>query len=68
MPTYIYTCPFSPLNEQEFETVHSIAQELTECPKCQEAGREQHAPKRLIAATNFVLVGGGWASSGYSNK
>jgi putative FmdB family regulatory protein len=65
MPTYLYRCD---VEEVEFEVVHSITEELQGCPKCEEAARPSHLPKRLIAPTSFVLMGGGWASSGYSNK
>lgn len=40
---------------------------LTLCPVCKEKGIENPV-KRLISASNFVLNGGGWASSGYSSK
>ena len=65
MPTYLYVCE---ITNQEFETQHSIKDELQECSLCKEAGRSVHKPKRLIApGTSFQLSGGGWASSGYSS-
>ena len=66
MPTYLYYCEKCDL---EFEENHSINQDLQQCPKCVEAGIESDKPKKLIAGgTQFVLNGGGWASSGYSSK
>lgn len=66
MPTYLYFCEKC---DCEFEEQHSITQNLEECPKCKEAGLENHKPKKLIAGgTQFVLNGSGWASSGYSSK
>jgi putative FmdB family regulatory protein len=65
MPEYTYLCDKQNI---EFETSHKISEELTSCPKCLEAGKEDHIPKRLISSTSFVLVGSGWASSGYSSK
>lgn len=46
MPHYDYLCQV--LN-QEFEEFHSIMTKLEDCPLCREAGREPHAPKRLIS-------------------
>jgi|SRR5271166_989477 len=46
MPTYIYECEVA---NEEFEEFHSIMTVLDKCPLCEKAGREQHAPKRLIA-------------------
>jgi putative FmdB family regulatory protein len=65
MPCYLYYCD---VEKVEFEAIHSITEELQECPKCAEAERPSHLPKRLIAPTSFVLIGGGWGSSGYSSK
>lgn len=64
MPTYLYSCN----THGEFEAVHSITEQLEECPQCKEAGLPVEAPKRLIASTSFILAGGGWASEGYSSK
>ena len=63
MPTYLYFC-----NEcnKEFEEVHSIKEELQECPTCKELGKNPQAPKRLISTTNFILSGGGWSKDNYS--
>jgi len=62
MPTYLYLCKG---DHGEFEIVHSIKEELQECPKCKEEGKQSDPPQRLIASTSFILVGGGWASEGY---
>lgn len=48
MATYLYLC--EPQNE-EFEEEHSISIKLESCPKCKDAGRPDHMPKRLIYAT-----------------
>jgi putative FmdB family regulatory protein len=64
MPTYIYFCE----HHKEFEITHSIKDELTECPKCAEEGKNLQPVKRLIAPTSFILAGGGWAKEGYSSK
>ena len=61
---YEYFCPI----HNTFEVSQKITEEsLTLCPKCQEQNVETPV-KRLLSATNFILQGGGWASSGYSNK
>jgi len=62
MPTYLYCCEKT---QQEFEAIHSINEELQECPKCKENNLESHKPKRLIANTSFVLVGDCWARDNY---
>lgn len=61
MPTYLYFCK----EHGEFEEMHSIKEELKECPKCKEEGKKSDPPQRLISGTNFILVGGGWANEGY---
>jgi putative FmdB family regulatory protein len=63
MPTYTYQCDRS--DNKEFEVVHSINDELQECPLCKELGKEAHKPQRLISATSFVLVGSGWSKDNY---
>lgn len=61
MPTYLYSCP----QHLEFEHIQSIKDPpLKECPMCKKDGVISEV-KRLIAPSNFVLKGGGWASSGY---
>jgi predicted nucleic acid-binding Zn ribbon protein len=50
----------------EFESVHSIKEELAECPKCKEEGKQSSPPVKLISRTSFILVGGGWSNTGYS--
>ena len=68
MPSYLYLCQDENDNHGEFEAVHPITEQLSECPQCKEKGAPAKAPKRLIAGSSFVLTGGGWASSGYSSK
>jgi hypothetical protein len=46
MPTYLYSCPIS---NEEFEEFHSIMTKLEHCPLCEKAGRVDHAPDRLIS-------------------
>lgn len=63
MPTYEYLCSEK---HQVFEVQQSIKDEpLTECPRCKEEGIITPV-KKLISSSAFVLVGGGWASSGYN--
>jgi putative FmdB family regulatory protein len=63
MPTYTYKCEI----HGEFEEMHSINDQLEECPKCKAEGLEPKKVIRLISAgTNFVLTGGGWARDNYS--
>jgi len=61
MPTYTYECE----THGEFEEFHSITTQLEECPKCKAEGHPAVAPKRLINGSSFILLGGGWAASGY---
>lgn len=65
MPTYLYKCEQC---HQEYEVVHSIKEELTECPKCKEKGWTSAPPTRLISKTSFILVGGGWSGEGYAKR
>lgn len=69
MPTYIYQCQESE-GHGEFEAFQSIKDPPVKiCPKCIEEGKLEGkclSPKKLIAATSFILKGGGWANSGYS--
>lgn len=61
MPTYEYECTNQDC-KNTWEQDQSIKDEaIRECPKCQ-----QQTAKRLISKSNFVLQGGGWASTGYS--
>lgn len=63
MPTYTYSCPV----HGEFDIEHSMKEKLEECPKCQEGGSKPQKVVRLISGgTHFILMGSGWASSGYS--
>jgi putative FmdB family regulatory protein len=58
MALYTYKC--EPC-DHEFEAEHSImAPKGADCPKCGKRTEE-----RLIAASNFHLVGGGWAKDLY---
>jgi len=58
MPTYEYRCNKC---REDFEVVQRITEDpLKECPKCGEP------VERLIAATNFILKGGGWYKSDYA--
>jgi len=51
----------------EFEEIHSITEQLEECPKCKEEGLKPQKIIRLISSNgNFILNGGGWAREGYS--
>jgi putative FmdB family regulatory protein len=62
MPTYTYECE----THGEFEEMHSINEELEECPQCKAAGLPTHKPKRLISmGTGFILLGNGWAKDNY---
>jgi putative FmdB family regulatory protein len=63
MTQYLYHCEEC---SKEFEEMHSIKDELQECPFCKEKGLEPKKPKRLISGTNFILSGGGWAKDRYS--
>lgn len=62
MPTYTYECEI----HKEFEEMHSINDELQECPQCKAEGLPVLKPKRLISkGSNFILVGSGWAKDNY---
>lgn len=45
MPSYLYFCE---VNNEEFETEHSIKVVANECEVCKNKGLENHIPKRLI--------------------
>jgi putative FmdB family regulatory protein len=63
MPTYVYHCEL----HGEFEEIHSMSEQLEECPKCKEEGLVPKKVTRLIASNGaFILTGGGWAREGYS--
>jgi putative FmdB family regulatory protein len=63
MPTYLYECSV----HGEFEEMHSITEQLEECPKCKSEGLDPKKPNRLISGGGgFILTGGGWGSTGYS--
>jgi putative FmdB family regulatory protein len=61
MPTYEYRCEL----HGEFEIIHSITENLEECPKCQEENLEPKKVTRLISGGNFILLGSGWAKDNY---
>ena len=61
MAFYDYECTDC---KHQWEAEHSInAEPLKICPAC-----NKETAKRLISMSSFVLVGGGWGSTGYSNK
>lgn len=63
MPTYTYCCK----EHGEFEEVHSIKEQLEDCPKCKEEGKEPQKVVRLISGGGgFILNGSGWARDNYS--
>ena len=60
MPTYEYRCSAC---KKDFEVVQRITDDpVRECPECGDS------VERLIAATNFILKGGGWYKSDYAQK
>lgn len=59
MPIHAYECEAC---GHQFETLQRVSDgPLLECPKC-----HQEKLTRLVSASSFHLVGGGWASEGYS--
>lgn len=63
MPTYTYKCEV----HGEFEEMHSITEQLEECPKCKEEGKAGQKVTRLISGGGgFILQGSGWAKDNYS--
>jgi putative FmdB family regulatory protein len=57
MPTYEYRCSSC---KKDFEVFQKITDDpVKECPEC------GGTVERLIAATNFILKGGGWYKSDY---
>jgi putative FmdB family regulatory protein len=59
MPTYEYRCSEC---KKDFEVFQKITDDpVKECPDC--GGKVE----RLIAATNFILKGGGWYKSDYAS-
>lgn len=62
MPTYIYQCE----DHGEFEEIHSIKEQLEDCPLCIKEGKNPKKVKRLISGgMGFILNGGGWAKDNY---
>jgi putative FmdB family regulatory protein len=58
----IYECKCKTCDISEYEA--SVKEEVPDrCPKCGAEGF-----MRLISLTKFLLVGGGWASDGYSSS
>lgn len=49
MATFLYICE---VNNEEFESVHSVHTKLTDCPICANKALGHHEPKRLIASAN----------------
>lgn len=65
MPTYTYSCSV----HGEFDEVHSIKEQLDECPKCKEEGLPPQKVNRLISTGgSFILNAGGvgWAKEKYA--
>ena len=63
MPTYTYKCEV----HGEFEEMHSIKDQLEECPKCKAEGNPGQKVTRLITGGGgFILQGSGWARDNYS--
>lgn len=63
MPIYEYKCQDTECLH-EWEDIQNMSDESTKiCPLC-----KKETAMRLISSTSFILNGGGWASSGYSNK
>lgn len=60
MPLYEFTCE----NNHVINEFRSIKDETNEikCPFCGKVA------KKIISNSNFVLKGGGWATSGYNKK
>lgn len=62
MPTYEYECKAC---GNVWEADQSIKDEpMKECPSC----KEPKAVRLVSGGTNFILIGGGWASDGYGGK
>ena len=63
MPTYTYKCDV----HGEFDEVHSIKEQLEECPICKKEGKADQKVTRLISGGGgFILNGSGWARDNYS--
>lgn len=61
MPVYEYECKAC---GHHWEAIQSINEEaLKDCPKC----TAEEAKRLISGGTAFILVGGGWASDGYSS-
>ena len=63
MPTYEYKCTLEKCKYEWEEILKIKDATITNCPKC-----KNKTAKRLISLSAFVLKGGGWSDSGYSNK
>lgn len=64
MPIYIYECPMCKKQEELFQTQYA-AQHLYNSCTCKDC---RIPMRRIIAPTNFVLKGDGWAKDGYDKK
>lgn len=58
---YLYECEF----HGEMEIEHKLEETAELCPTCLVEGVSTKIKRLIAGATNFILVGGGWASSGY---
>jgi putative FmdB family regulatory protein len=62
MPTYEYKCVVC---DYHWEIDQKITDEpIKECPKC----KCDKAVRLIAGGTNFILLGGGWCSDGYSKS
>ena len=60
MPTYEYECKAC---SHVWETEQKVVDEpIKNCPKC----KSDKAVRLISGGTNFILLGGGWYSDGYS--
>ncbi len=61
MPTYVYQCP-------KCDRIKEIFKSISESDKPEYCGHlmEYIKMKKIIAPTNFILKGNGWAKDGYS--
>ena len=59
MPVYVYECPKC---KKTAEIMSAWTQDGVKCMDC------KIKMKRIIAPTNFILKGSGWAKDGYSKE
>lgn len=62
MPIYIYECPKCKTQKEIFHTSSGTGPITWWCNRCNVEA------KRIIAPTNFVLKGDGWAKDNYTKK